>query len=776
MPRSGQIIPKYLQPHEEVYINDNTYYEDVTDDNSGPKFLCVFVGGKGRDKLLLKRSFSDFIAEYGYPNYRKWGQAMYMPYTMLFSGNAQCQCLRLTAEDATYANIIIVVGYKQEDAKLKLKFKTYTRTNIRNIDDLEVFANGLETSVPDEEGYCYVPIFTVWALGKGAYGEDFRVRLVHDKNADKENDYKNYNLQLLSTEKGSMMIESYNVTFDIEGTDPYTKLTNYIEEIVNDEVGSGSKRIACQFFSDNYNKLFEQFCEVYENNGYIAPTVQTVDRLPSITLPSNTVLYNLTQADGSKSPGMYVYDTTDGVFNASAFTIQEVTSLPDTGNVNVIYKLTQDYQTTTSGDTPSTVTYATGNYIYNNGAYITAPEIIEVEMLPSTQLYDEDVVYELSRDVGNKAAGSLWMFNSTYNDYVAYVEEDHSPEVENPYTIGTWDMFGYSKFTKEAEPLIVIDGGDESLSIMDLEGIALGSGDDGEFSDNQPASVREAAFDKAYINAFQGVTDKKILSKRRSPVDMILDAGFSVNVKKAIASLVLQRMDCSARLDCGLLTNVDDIYDMGVALGSINTYMVSKNAGMFKTLDPITGKIIPATITLWLASQYPIHYAIYGNHVPLAGENYAVLSGYTIGSIRPEIDADDMDIKEKLLTEYRINYIEALDEDTYVRGTQTTSQVENSDLSEENNVLVLLEIKRKIERLAARNRYSWAEGSDLQMFAKDCSEIFSSYQGTKCRSLNVSASMSTWEETRYIVHIYLEVVFRTFQKRAIIEIDVNPRT
>jgi hypothetical protein len=197
---------------------------------------------------------------------------------------------------------------------------------------------------------------------------------------------------------------------------------------------------------------------------------------------------------------------------------------------------------------------------------------------------------------------------------------------------------------------------------------------------------------------------------------------------------------------------------------------------MFRTLDPVTGRNIPVTITLWLASQIPQHYRNYGNHVPMAGENYAVLSGYVEDSIRPVIDADDLEIKEKLLREYQINYVEALDEDTYVRGTQNTSQVEDSDLSEENNVLVLMEIKRKIERLAAKRRYRWAEEEDLRMFKDSANEIFSSYRGTKCRSLDIEVKSSKWEKTRYIVHVYLAVVFRTFQKRAIIEIDVNPRT
>ena len=54
MPRTGQIIPEWIQPHEAVYINDNTFFEDYTADNSGPTFLCVFTSPKGRNQLQLK--------------------------------------------------------------------------------------------------------------------------------------------------------------------------------------------------------------------------------------------------------------------------------------------------------------------------------------------------------------------------------------------------------------------------------------------------------------------------------------------------------------------------------------------------------------------------------------------------------------------------------------------------------------------------------------------------------------------------------------------------
>lgn len=775
MPRSGQIIPEYTQPHEEVYINDNTYYEDTTSDNSGPTFLCVFAGGKGRsDRLILEKSFSKFVTEFGLPDYRKWGQPMYMPYVALYTGNAKCQCLRITADDATFANLILVVGYKQEAGKLKLKFKTYARSNLRSIDDLEAFAATLETSAPDADGYMYMPIMRFWSLGKGEYGNNFRIRISHDKNADKENDYKNYRVELLSTEDGAKKIESYNVTFFIDATDPNTKLTSYVDEIVNDEGGKGSERVGCAFEYDNFSKLFDEYKKVYANNGYIPPTVEDVDRLPSIITPSTTTLFHLTADDGTKKAGdMYVYDATAGKFVQSAFSVSDVASLPpvNTASLSIVYKLTAD------DATDSTKKAGTSWITTDNAAWTPAMTITDVNMLPDPRLYTAGVVYKLTRDIGGtKVAGSEWIFNATANDYIAYVSSGPSTPDPLLYTLATFDIFGYNRFTKADDQFIVFDGGKESIHIMDIEGIALATGDDGAFSMSKPSSEREQAMNRAYINAFQGVTDKKVLSKRRAPVDILLDACHSIETKKAMVSLALQRMDLSVRLDCGLISNVSDLYDIGDQLNSIDTFVVSKNAHMFKTTDPVTGKQIPVSITMWMAQKYPLHFLTKGNHVPMAGENNATLSGYVKNSIRPCIDADDMDVKEKLLTEYKINYVEAIDEDTYIRGTQETSQVKSSDLSEENNVFVLLEIKRKIERMAGKRRYEWSEEDDLRIFKENCDEIFSSYRGTKCKTLTIKVAMSAWEKTRYIVHVYLSVVFRTFQKRAIIEIDVNPRT
>ena len=774
MPRAGQIIPKYTHPHDEFYINDNTEYTEYTSDSGGVRFLCAFPAKKGRNKLLNFKNLSKWCNEYGAPNYRLHGQATYMPYVLLSTGLAEVQCMRIVAEDSTYANLILCADYKVETGKLLLKFKMFSRTGLRDLDDLETIANSLETITPDEEGYKRLPIMSFWCLGKGAYGTDFRIRISHDKSADKQNEYKNYNIEVLSTENGSSSIENFNVTFYIDGTDSLSGVSNYVQDVINDidedDNGNGSTHIGMEFFYDNYQTLFDKYTEAYNSQGAPKVTIEKVDRLPAITLPASDVIYNLTQTDGSKAAGMYAYNTSGGIWAASSYTINTVASLADASSAatNVIYKLSQADNEKPQGS----------QWITDGSQWLAAPTIIDVAKLPSIVKYTDGTVYELTDDDGSKLAGTQWIYNDTASDYIAYV----APVVDDvdpiPYTISSWDMFGYNRFTKENDEFMeVVNANEEGLKLFDLEGVGLLNGDDGTMSESQPESVREATMDAAYIKVFTGEANRYLLSARRTPIDMVLDANMSINVKKQMAAFAVQRADHLLRLDFGLLQTTSDILKMNTSLGTLDSWLISKNAGMMYTNDPITGKKIPVSITLWMANAYPTHVANFGWYTPFAGERYATLTGYSSPkSVKPVYDEDlDADTLEELYDEHRINYIEAADENTLFRGTQITSQKKYSDLSRENNVMTTLEIKRRIQRLIYNNRYNWTESADIQNFKEDCEQVFSSYIGTRCKSLTIEVSQTAWEKVRYILHVYLSVVFRTYQERGIVEIDLNPR-
>ena len=288
---------------------------------------------------------------------------------------------------------------------------------------------------------------------------------------------------------------------------------------------------------------------------------------------------------------------------------------------------------------------------------------------------------------------------------------------------------------------------------------------------------RKAAIDAEYIRAFSGESpyDTAILSKRRTPVELIFDANYSAEVKMALLNLVInKRTDTRVFIDGGILNTTAQAIAWAESMASIGTYNISKECQHYKMRDPFNSKTITVTTTAFLADELPTHYMTYGNHIPFVGSIYSTLTGYIKNSVKPIVDADDYDTKESLYTN-RVNFFETIAEDSYIRGVQGTADPDWSDLSEENNVNVLLEMKRKLEDLVVSLTYNFANAEERMEFTDRAKRMFESYSGRKVRSFDVSFAMSEYEVERSILHCYLSVVFRTMAKRGIIEIDINKR-
>lgn len=624
----GQLIPKYQHPSETTFIFDNTVVSDTENINDQTcRMLFVFASPKGRDnKLLEKNSLYSLVEEYGYPDYKRYGQPYYMPYTALASGNATGWCMRVMPDDAAYANVIYAVQLKHskdtladgtEHEVLHVKFLPFTQENLTDANLFSTYMEtlkdlDLKTSTPDAGYDLQYPYIGVRSLGRGTYGEYFRVAMSHDVSSDKENVYKNYNFNLISTETGTVVKEAFSaINLTEDAIDPKTGLTTYISDVINDSVGDGSKRVAVEFKADYHTAIF--------------------------------------------------------------------------------------------------------NYYKEN--------------------VDPDTVL----------------------------------------TAETFDVFGYDRTREDGvNPYIVVDDGISSVALFSTTGIKLSSGSDGSLSDGTDSATKEEALEKLYVKAFDGGIDGKIRKKLRAPCNVCLDANYPLAVKKSLISLVLKRGDMLGYIDSGLLTTTNQILTFMTDLVDIDTYYISKNAGMFKTKDSVTGKVIPVTVTMWLAYKIPMHWAQDGMYTAMAAEDYATLSGYVKNSVYPEIDQEDDEMKE-IFYKKRWNYIECIDENVYVRGTQQTSQSELSDLSEENNVHVMLQVKRRLERLCAQKRYHFGEASDRKIFTEDANELFSSWKGVYLRDINIQFTMNAYEEKRSILHCTCEIIFMTLIKRSVIEIDINPR-
>jgi hypothetical protein len=316
---------------------------------------------------------------------------------------------------------------------------------------------------------------------------------------------------------------------------------------------------------------------------------------------------------------------------------------------------------------------------------------------------------------------------------------------------------------------LVIDNSEVALDRLD--GVPMMGGNDGDFANG--IDLDGELLENLYIKAFSGDLDKTILSPRRVPVKYILDAGYPLAVKRKIVNLAIARYDAFVYLDAGIITTHDEGLIFGEDTADLNYRIVSKGYQHYQIRDPFSGKKVPVTYTYHLANQLAKHIELVGSHVPFVGERYALLTGAVKNTLLPILDEYDEDMKEQLY-DLRLNYYEALAENVFARGTQVTAQDLDSDLSEEHNMVMTLEIKDIAEKETISRRYNFAEPTDRALFTQVLAERTKKYRDV-VRNIDVLYSMTAEEEARSVLHCYVEITFKTIAKSSIVEININKR-
>ena len=289
--------------------------------------------------------------------------------------------------------------------------------------------------------------------------------------------------------------------------------------------------------------------------------------------------------------------------------------------------------------------------------------------------------------------------------------------------------------------------------------------------------------DECLINAFNGTYDRKILSPRRIPVDAWFDANFSFPVKQALCELVTARNDAPVFLDTGIEDKVysterinalvEQFKEFTNDTAKYNTKLISKNLQHYKIREEGTMKRVDVSITYFLAKKFAEHVLNFGTHFPFV-KGKCELSGHLRDTLQPALEDFEAEKKE-LLYNNHFNYFETRDDNIFQRASQSTSQAELSDLSEENNIFTLYNIKRILENDIHDSLYDFADANTRQTFTAYETAKFASWIGTKVLSLSIHFDVSEWEFDHSILHCYVAVVFRGLQKRAILEIDINKR-
>ncbi len=474
--------------------------------------------------------------------------------------------------------------------------------------------------------------------------------------------------------------------------------------------------------------------------------------------------------------------TVDSTEDASGYTAVKLFTIAYRGRG--AYGKNIRFRITTDKASDKTNSYKNYNFqVYRNEQLLEQVENFSVTFVPDAvysgaSIYAEDT---LNDSANGSAFVTMYVdaagFKTLYDAYVTV-------QPDTTFTLNDFDpLLGIDKYTRQAIPGLTIEPASDvtpatAETAVDLSvatGISLMGGSDGELVETN--TDRQTVLDGLYLSAFQGKVDENIRSKNRYPATFIADANYSVETKLAILALATQRTDCVAVLDFGLdittKASVGAYYDTNFD-NAVDSRICTLEPYCMKVRDPYTQKTVVVTSTYWFIPEYFTHINAWnGKHRPLAGNRFGIITGYIPNSVYPIFD-DDLDgTMMDELAEKHCNVAKYNQNQVVVRSMQNTAQNKMTALSELNNVLILLDVKRDCERLCAQFEYDFAEVEDIARFNVAVSSITDKYAAAQVRSISAHFDKNDWEAERGILHLYVEMVHKDLVKTTIIEIDVN---
>lgn len=259
-------LPEHLYMHTETNINDNTIRTYTNETTGFVKMLAVFMSPEGRDDQIvtIDGGLTPFTNEFGDGPMSVYGQAFLNAKASADAG-VTLQCLRITSDTAYYANRHIFIRYRVvpavmdgEDpatvvtpAKMEVMFVPKTTSQLRNLSDLVRTAPAAETNL--EDGWKEMRFMSVAALGRGVYGNNYKLRITNNFRVDKTSNYKNYYATLF---KNTSQVWQQVVCIypdAMVGQKPY-----YLETVVNDP-NTGSTRFTIDINEAVLSTIYNEY-------------------------------------------------------------------------------------------------------------------------------------------------------------------------------------------------------------------------------------------------------------------------------------------------------------------------------------------------------------------------------------------------------------------------------------------------------------------------------------------------------------------------------------
>ena len=306
-------LPEHLYAMNDITVNDNTIRTYSTNTSGYTKMLCVFTSPEGESDVLrtIDEGYDSFIANYGDGPHSIYGQPFLNAKIAAASGAAILQCLRITAEDATYANKHVYIRYKITEAvtvdtvttpaSMQIAFVTKSTADLTDLSKLASTAPAPDTTT---DGWTEMRLFSFASKGKGKYGENYKIRFSNNYRSDRISGYKNY---FLTEFKNNTKANELRVCLSPDAI--IASNSYFIENIINDPT-IGSTNVIVDVNEAVLSTLFTAYKSFIDPNTTL--TADTFDPLlginKNLAIASSTKWTDFEDADTYQIAGLEIID------------------------------------------------------------------------------------------------------------------------------------------------------------------------------------------------------------------------------------------------------------------------------------------------------------------------------------------------------------------------------------------------------------------------------------------------------------------------------------
>lgn len=295
--------------------------------------------------------------------------------------------------------------------------------------------------------------------------------------------------------------------------------------------------------------------------------------------------------------------------------------------------------------------------------------------------------------------------------------------------------------------------------------VRLRDGSDGCFDESNPD--RKSKINEYLVNFYNGNIDKLVTSCKLNPFNFIMDANYSIDVKNAIIHLATNiRRDFIFIADCGLNANSkgDLAFRKEFNVSTEFCAIYGQNEIIY---DANSGRDIKVTSPYLMASKIPVLDKTVGLQNPIAGTRRGVVEGFkSINYLPTEIEQED-------LYNSRINYIVG-DGNKYHLGSQLTSGFRRTPLSDLNNVITTLNIKRDAETIVQHYQFEHVDTDVMKAMQQELNLTLNKYVSARAADkVDCSVFSTEYDSLQHIVRVNISVKFKDIIESVVITLEVT---